>query len=107
MKTDIETLNETIHSLQQELGKKDGDADLSDAQKSNLREIKPTLEACHGACDAFKAKIDRVMRHSKDGYTSLRDRLKLQFQEKEIGAFQARLASYKSTLAIALDFCTL
>ncbi|KAF2008282.1 hypothetical protein BU24DRAFT_382126, partial [Aaosphaeria arxii CBS 175.79] len=47
------------------------------------------------------------MRHSKDGHTSLWDRLKLQFQEKEIGGFQARLASYKSTLAIALDFCTL
>lgn len=107
LKTDIEILNETIYSLQQELKRKDTDADLSDAQKSNLREIKPTLEACYSACDAFKAKIDRVTRHSKDGYTSLRDRLKLQFQEKEIRAFQARLASYKSTLAIALDLSTL
>jgi DNA repair ATPase RecN len=107
LKTDVETLHEIIHSLQQELETKDADADLSDAQKSNLREIKPSLEACHSACDAFKGKIDRVLRHSKDGHTSLRDRLKLQFQEKEIRAFQARLASYKSTLAIALDFSTL
>jgi hypothetical protein len=107
LKTDVETLYQTIHSLQQEVEKKGTDAALSDAQKSNLREIKPTLQACHSACDAFNSKIDRLMRHSKDEQTSLRDRLKLQFQEKEIGAFQARLASYKSTLAIALDFSTL
>ncbi|KAF7505378.1 hypothetical protein GJ744_000999 [Endocarpon pusillum] len=107
LKTDVETLYETIHSLQQELEKKDTNAALSDAQKSNLREIMPTLQACHIACDEFNSKIDRLMRRSKDGQTSWRDRLKLQFQEKEIGGFQARLASYKSTLAIALDFATL
>lgn len=107
LETDIETLSETIRSLQQELEKKDADVGLSDAQKSNLREIKPALKACHVACNAFKGKVDRVMRHSKDGHTSLWDRLKLQFQEQEIGAFQARLASYKSTLAIALDFSAL
>ncbi|KAF2195765.1 hypothetical protein K469DRAFT_699388 [Zopfia rhizophila CBS 207.26] len=106
LKTDVETLYETIHSLQQELEKKDTDASLSEAQKSNLREIKPTLQACRNACDAFKGKIDRLMRHSKDAHISLRDRLKLHFQEKEIGAFQARLGSYKSTLTIALDFST-
>ena len=105
--TDIETLHDTIHSLQQEIKKRDTDGTLSDAQNSNLREIKPTLEACRTACDAFKSKIDKIMRHSKDGQTSMRDRLKLQFQEKEIRAFQARLASYKSTLAIALDFSIL
>jgi hypothetical protein len=107
LKTDLQTLSQTINSLQQGLKKSDTDAGLSEMQKSNLREIKPTLEACHNACDAFKGKVDKIMRHSKDGHTSLRDRLKLQFQEKEIGAFQARLGSYKSTLAIALEFSTL
>jgi deoxyadenosine/deoxycytidine kinase len=107
LKTDVETLYQTIHSLQQELEKKDTDAALSDAQKSNLREINPTLQACCSACDAFGSKISTLMRHSMDGHTSLQDRIKLQFQQKEIGVFQARLASYKSTLAIALDFSTL
>ncbi|KAF2189013.1 hypothetical protein K469DRAFT_702709 [Zopfia rhizophila CBS 207.26] len=46
------------------------------------------------------------MPHSNAGNISLRDRLKLQFQEKEAGASQARLSSFKSTLTIALDFST-
>ncbi|PMD50438.1 uncharacterized protein K444DRAFT_547107 [Hyaloscypha bicolor E] len=44
------------------------------------------------------------MSNSKDGHTSVRDRLKLQFQDKEVAAFRMRLASYKSTLTIALEF---
>jgi hypothetical protein len=104
LKTDVETLCGTISSLKQELEKRDAKVTLSDSQKSNLQEIQPTLDACRSACDAFKSKVDSVMRHSKDGRTSLRDKLKLQFQEKEIRVFQARLASYKSTLAIAIDF---
>lgn len=107
LKTDVETLSQTIHFLHQELEKKETDVALSEAQKSNLREIKPTLKACRSACDAFKGKIDKFMRHSKDGHISLRDKLKLQFHDKEIGAFQARLGSYKSTLTIAINFSSL
>lgn len=107
LKTDIETLCKTIHSLQQQPEKNNTDAVLSDGQKSNLREIKPALTACRNACDTFKGKIDKVMRHSTASHTSVRDRLKLQFQEKKIAAFQARLASYKSTLTIAMEFSTM
>lgn len=107
LKSDIETLYQTIYSLQQELKKEDSDAALSDAQKSNLREVKPTLEACHSACDAFKGKIEKLLGSSTDGNICIWDRLKLQFQDKEIGAFQARLESFKATLSIALDFSTL
>jgi ABC-type transport system involved in cytochrome bd biosynthesis fused ATPase/permease subunit len=107
LKTDVETLCDTIHSLQQGFEGKDADAALSESQKSNLREIKPTLEACHNACNAFKAKVDKLTHRSTEGHVSWRDRLKIQFQEKEVTAFQARLGSYKSTLAIAVEFATL
>lgn len=107
LKSDVKTLCETIHSLEQALDKRNADAGLSEPQKSNLREIKPTLTACHNACATFKSKIDKLMRHSTESHTSVRDRLKLQFQEKEIAALQARLGSYKSTLAIAIEFSTM
>lgn len=107
LKTDVETLCQTVHSLEQELEKNNTDAALSEPQKSNLREINPTLTACRDACDTFKSKIDKLVRHSTDSHTSLRDRLKLQFQEKEIAAFRARLGSYQSTLAIAMQFFTM
>jgi hypothetical protein len=95
-----------IHSLQLSL-KGDMSIQTSEAQKSNLREMKPALDACRIACDTFQAKIQRLSPHSADGHVSLRDRLKIQFQEKEIMAFQARLSSYKSAFAIALDFSSL
>jgi hypothetical protein len=107
LKTDVETLCGIIHSLERELSKSNTDAGLSELQKANLREIKPTLTACRNACDAFKSKIDKLMRHSSDSHTSSRDRLKLLFQDKEIAAFQARLGTYKSTLAIAIEFNTM
>jgi chromosome segregation ATPase len=107
LKADIETLYQTIHSLKQELKKQDSNAALSEAQKSNLREIEPTLKACCNTCDAFKAQLDRLTRHSKDSHTSLWDRFKLQFQEREIGACQAQLDGCKSMLAIALDLSNL
>jgi hypothetical protein len=72
LKTDIETLNQTIHCLQRDLEGSDNEAVLSEAQKANLSEINPVLEACHNACDAFKGKIDKLLRHSTDDSTSLR-----------------------------------
>lgn len=107
LKTDVEVLYDTIHSLQLRLEVRNFDTDLSEAQKSNLREMKPALDACRIACDTFQAKIQRLSRHSADGHVSLRDRFKIQFQQKEIMAFQARLSSYKSTFAIALEFSSL
>jgi chromosome segregation ATPase len=102
LKADVETLNQTIHSLEQELEKQDSNAALSEAQKSNLREIEDTLKACRNTCESLKGQLDRLTRHSKGSHTTLWDRFKLQFQEREVGACQARLDGCKSTLAIAL-----
>src|SRR5436309_10618393 len=71
LKTDVDTLYRTIQSLKQELKKQDSNAALSEAQRSNLREIEPTLEACCDTCDEFKNQLDRLTRHSKNRYTSL------------------------------------
>jgi hypothetical protein len=105
LKLDIEALNNTIQSLEREL-KEDKDAGLSEAQKMNLSEIKPALEGCNGACNEFKTKLEKLTKNSKKGHTNMLDKLKLHFHDKEIAAFQARLASYKSTLSIALQFLT-
>jgi hypothetical protein len=107
LKTDVEILYDTIHSLQLRLEVRNLDTNLSESQKSNLREVKPALDACRIACDTFQPKIQRLSRPSADGHVSFWDRLKIQFQEKEIIAFQARLSSYKSTFAIALEFSSL
>src|SRR5947207_864346 len=89
LKADVETLYQTIQSLKQELKKQDSNAALSEAQWANLREIEPTLEACCDTCDKFKNQLDRLTRHSKNRYTSLLDRFKLPFQERDIWASQA------------------
>lgn len=107
LNTDIEALYKTIYSLKQALDVDGKGAALSEAQRLNLSEIKPSLEGCRDACDEFKAKLGKLMSNSKDGHTSIRDRVKLQFQDKEVAAFRIRLASYKSTLAIALEFSSL
>lgn len=108
LKDDIENLYKTIDHLIQLLAKVErNDATLSEAQKSNLHEIKPSLTACRTACDAFKAKIDQLLCHSMDGRISLRDKIKTYFQENEISSFQARLESYKLTFAIAVEFSSL
>lgn len=93
LKTDVEILYDTIHSLQLRFQVRDAEIDLSEAQKSNLREIKPALDACRIACDTFQAKIQRLSHHSTDGHVSFRDRLKIHFQEKEIMAFDRFLLS--------------
>lgn len=106
-KDDIERLSLTISSLQQEVDKRGDDSTLTTAQKINSQETKPTLAACQSACDAFSDRIKDLMRHSSGGTASKRDRLSLQFHEKEIKFFQAILGSYKSTLATFLGLCTL
>src|SRR6266480_268182 len=75
LKADFVTLSQTVQSLIQELMNQDGNAALSEAQKS-------TLEACRNICD--KDNLDRLTRHIMGSHTSLWYRLKLLFQEREI-----------------------
>ena len=108
LKTEVGILYETIHSLKQRLAEeKEKDSVLSEAQRSNLREIEPSLDACHNACDAFQTKMVHILRHSTEERISTRDKIKMHLREKEIVTFQVRLESYKSTFAISLEFLSL
>lgn len=103
-KDEVGALQHIILSFQQGLEQQNDDVGLSDAQNLSLRELKPALEACSDCCEKFNRKIGKLMSHSTDGHVSLRDKIRLQFQDKEIAGVQALLASYRSTLTIALDF---
>jgi hypothetical protein len=105
--TDLEALQDVLNALKAEFEGNDRDATLSEAQRSCLKELGPSLRGCSDVCDQFKSKLEELMSHSHDGHTSFRDRVKLQFHDKEISAFRFRLASYKSTLSVGLGFASL
>jgi hypothetical protein len=106
LKTDLDALQKLLSSLEVELKHKP-DKSLSDGLKHCLEEVEPSLKACSKACDEFREKVSKITSHSTEQHTSLRDKVKLQFQEKEITTFRYRLTSYKSTLNIALSFASL
>jgi hypothetical protein len=106
LKTDLDALQKLLSSLEAELKHKP-DETLSDGLEKCLKEIEPSLKGCLTACDEFKLKLSKIVSHSTEQHTSLRDKVKLQFQEKEITAFRYRLASYKATVNIALSFASL
>jgi Fungal N-terminal domain of STAND proteins len=106
----LKDLNADLLSFQQLLGSLEEeirgtpDASLSDQFKQRLEEIKPTLEECSKACGEFKAKLSRITSNSNKDHTSVSDKVKLQFKEKEIIAFRSKLAGYNTTLNMALAF---
>lgn len=106
MNGDLAAIQKVLNSLKVEL-EGTPDATLSAGLKKFLNDIKPSLEGCTEACDEFKAKLVKVTSHSTEAHTSKRDRIKLQFQDKEISAFKYRMASYKATLSIALEYASL
>ena len=105
--TDLQALQEVLHLLGARLDSGGQGRPFSEAQVSCLDHLASPLSACSDACSGFKLKLDGIMGHSNDRHTSFRDRLKLHFQDKEITAFRFRLASYKLTLSIALEFASL
>jgi Fungal N-terminal domain of STAND proteins len=109
----LQALNEDLSAIQHLLKSiKSAMEDSSDNSFSNgvkqcLEEAKPALTGCGKACDEFAEKIGKIMSHSDENRTSTRDRIKLQFQEKDILAFRYRIGSYKATLKIALGLASL
>ena len=104
LKTEVEVLQQTILSFQEGLERDSKDETRQGTPEVVLNELKPALQACHNCCDKLNGKIVKLLSNSKDGHISLRDKIKLQFQDKEIEAARALFASFKSTLTIALDF---
>jgi hypothetical protein len=103
---DLDIVNQLLASIKAAMeGTSDGK--LSEGVKKCLEDVKPSMQGCKKACDEFVEKLSKITRHSSSDHTRFDDRLKLQFQEKEILAFKYRIGSYKSTLSIALGLATL
>lgn len=106
LKVDLEALQQVLNSLRAKL---DGvpNANLSDSLKWLLDDINPPLEGCAEACEEFHTRLMKITPNSNESHTSFRNKVKLQFQDKDIVAFRYRLGSYKATLNVALSFASL
>ena len=63
------------------------------------------LLRCGKACEEFGAAIKKSTAHSTDSRASFRDWTRLRYMGDDIAGFRNTLASYKSTISIALaDF---
>ena len=103
---DVKALNDLLRLVADATEAKKQVASLTAAQTACLQALELPLYGCSQACKDFKAKLDKLMSHSNDRHTSVRDRIKLHFQSKKIESLQFKLGSYKSTLSIALNFAT-
>lgn len=74
---------------------------------SKLEDVRYPLHQCGMVCFHLRSFIRQCTIHSSPGTMSARDRLNLQYKGKTIGDYQAQLASYKATIAIALNLFTL
>ncbi|KAF4440712.1 hypothetical protein FACUT_3250 [Fusarium acutatum] len=104
--TDLSSLKQLLKSLKDALGNTD-DESLSDEMRKCLQNLKPSMEACHKVCDDFSAKVTQITSHSTEDHVSWRDKIRLQFEEKGIQAFQFRLTAHKATIDIVLGLVTL
>jgi len=103
---DLSAISHLLKSIKSAMEDSSDDS-FSDGVKKCLEEVKPALTGCGKTCHEFKEKMGKIMSHSDEKHTSKRDRIKLQFEEKDILAFRYRLGSYKATLNIALSLASL
>lgn len=68
-----------------------------------LEPLRQPLACCATTCKEMREMLDACSSHSKDGQTSVRDWLKMQYREKSFDDLKNRLSSYKSTLVIAFQ----
>jgi predicted nucleic acid-binding Zn-ribbon protein len=102
---DITALGQILDALRTTLS--DRAATMSEGQMACLRAVEQPLEGCDLACKDFRTKVEGLTIHSRDGKRSLRDGVKLRFQSKSIEDFQTKIASWKASLALALDVVSL
>lgn len=92
IREELQDLNGVLRSLQETAASTDAD----------LTTLKLPLLRCGKACKDFEAMIIRCTAHSSGSRTSFRDWAKLKYMGDNIGEFKTTLASYKSTISIAL-----
>jgi Fungal N-terminal domain of STAND proteins len=92
LREELEALNEVLESLKQ----------TAASAGVDFTSLKLPLRRCGKACEEFKREIDKCTEHSGGSRTSFRDWAKLRYMGDDITGFKNVLASYKSTIIIAL-----
>jgi len=92
LREELEALNEVLGSLQQTVATTDVD----------FTGLELPLRRCGRACLEFRGVIDKSTEHSSGGRTSSRDWAKLKYMGDDVTGFKNVLASYKSTIIVAL-----
>lgn len=107
----LQSRDKVIRELRQELEALHGVLQALDESLGNfefdLTALKQPLMRCNNACGEFNALIMKCTSHSIEGQSSKRDWLRLRYMGKDITGFKDMLASYKSTISIALAYANL
>lgn len=107
----LQSRDKVIRELRQELEALQGVLQALDESICNfevdLAALKQPLMRCHNACGEFNALIVKCTSHSTEERSSRRDWLRLRYMGGDITGFKDMLASYKSTISIALAYANL
>jgi hypothetical protein len=68
-----------------------------------LEPLRALLTRCATICDELCDILNEFTSHSKDNQINIRDWLKMRYRGKSFEDMKNRLASYKSTITIALQ----
>ncbi|RSM00889.1 hypothetical protein CEP52_008853 [Fusarium oligoseptatum] len=101
-KTELHNVQSVIESLQAALNQSDWQPVLSDITCTG--NLEAALKACSDVCDRFHEELKKLLRHSKEGDLSRRDRFNVGFFAKnKVVAFISELNVCKSTISLALN----
>lgn len=83
------------------------DVALSSDQQASLKALLTVMEGCRTICADFEKKLSHLTSHSDENRMALRDRIRLHFNDSEIGLLKENLAQSQRTLNDALGFANL
>lgn len=109
LQTDLDEVGRTLNSfadLSRHMGVHEN-TQYRAALEHSLEQLRPCIGELGKTCDAFRASLSEVFKHSTPDRMSSRDRFNFQFQERNIVHFRTRLDSYKNTLTVALGLASL
>lgn len=98
------TLNRLQHELEDLTNVLSSLKDAADSDKSLLALLEGPVDRCSQVCREFEDAMQKFTRKSKTG---LRDWAKLEFMRGDINDFIDTLASYKSTIMVAVGTVTM
>ncbi|KXJ85004.1 hypothetical protein Micbo1qcDRAFT_128717 [Microdochium bolleyi] len=103
---DIQDRPRTIRQLTEELrGLEEVLTSLENLARSDEAAVKPLtlpLTQCWKACASFQDLLVDSVKHTKGSKLSFRDWARLQYMGNDVAEFTSMIASYKSTMCIAL-----